>query len=324
MKNFEAMKSQTIGVEVEMNSITREHASKVAAELFGTNNYRYTANVDGYQTWSAWDATGRKWKFSKDISINGPSDEKCELITPVLMYEDIELLQKLLRALRKAGAKSCPSRGCGVHVHIGVKGLDGCNHTPKTLRNLANIMAAHETQIGRAIRMSRVRANSYCRVVAPRFIERLNKEKPNTWDALANVWYESNGYNYGRNEHYNKSRYHMLNFHSVFTKGTVEFRQFQFAEESEDRKGGLHAGEMKTFIQLCLAMSELAKEMAYASPKPQQTENEKYALRCWLLRLGFIGNEFKTAREILLKNMDGNAAYRMASSTITPDYTVAC
>ena len=59
-------------------------------------------------------------------------------------------------------------------------------------------------------------------------------------------------------------------------------------------------------------MSELAKELKYASPKPQQTDNEKYAMRCWMLRLGFIGPEFETAREILLRNMDGNAAFRQA------------
>ena len=59
-------------------------------------------------------------------------------------------------------------------------------------------------------------------------------------------------------------------------------------------------------------MSELAKEISYASPKPQQTENEKYAFRCWMLRLGFIGDEFKTARQILLRNMDGNSAFRTA------------
>ena len=67
---------------------------------------------------------------------------------------------------------------------------------------------------------------------------------------------------------------------------------------------------MKGYIQLCLAMSELAKELKYASPKPQQRENEKYAFRCWMLRLGFIGEEFKTARKILLENVNGNGAWR--------------
>jgi hypothetical protein len=127
---------------------------------------------------------------------------------------------------------------------------------------------------------------------------------------LADIWYEGNGADYGRTQHYNDSRYHMLNLHATFTKGTIEFRLFQFADPDGERKNGLHAGELKAYIQLCLAMSELAKELRYASPKPQQTENDKYAMRCWMLRLGFIGDEFATAREILLRNMDGNAAWR--------------
>lgn len=302
------MKAQTFGVEIEMNAITREKAAKIAAEFFNTNNYRYMC--DGYKTWSAWDAQGREWKFSRDVSIHGPENEKCELVTPILRYEDIETLQELIRKLRKAGAKSSPSRGCGVHIHVGLKGLDGRNHDAKTLRNLANIMAAHEEQIGRAIRIDRNRTSDYCQVINHNFLDRLNKEKPATMDKLADVWYEGNGASYGRDHHYNHSRYHMLNYHACFTKGTVEFRLFQFADEHDGKKGGLHAGELKSYIQLCLAMSELAKEVKYASPRQQQTENEKYAMRCWLLRMGFIGDEFKTAREILLRNIEGDAAWR--------------
>ena len=305
------MKAQTFGVEVEMNNITREHAAKVAAEFFGTNNYRYTG--EGYSAWSAWDTQGRKWKFESDSSIHGPENERCEMVTPILRYSDMETLQALLRLLRKAGAKSCPSRGCGVHIHVGLKGLDGRDHNAKTLRNLTNIMAAHEEQIGRAIRIDRHRTYTYCRVIDPRFLERVNREKPDTMSKLADVWYEGNGASYGRDRHYNDSRYHMLNLHACFTKGTIEFRLFQFAEEHDGKKGGLHAGELKAYIQLCMAMSELAKEVKYASPKPQQTENEKYAMRCWLLRMGFIGDEFKTAREIILRNIEGNAAWRFAS-----------
>jgi len=58
-----AMKEQTIGVEVEMNSITRQKAAKLAADFFGTGRYQDTANRNGYGTWSAWDASGREWKF---------------------------------------------------------------------------------------------------------------------------------------------------------------------------------------------------------------------------------------------------------------------
>ena len=102
----------------------------------------------------------------------------------------------------------------------------------------------------------------------------------------------------------------MLNLHAAFTKGTIEFRLFQFDEAEGARRGGLHAGELKAYIQLCLAMSQMAKEVKYIRLSPQQTENEKYAFRCWLLRLGFIGKEFQTARTVLLRNMTGNAAWR--------------
>lgn len=70
-----------------------------------------------------------------------------------------------------------------------------------------------------------------------------------------------------------------MNLHATFTKGTIEFRLFQFADPSDGKQNGLHAGELKAYIQLCLAMSQLAKMVKTASPKPQQTENEKYAMR---------------------------------------------
>ncbi len=114
-RQIEEMKKQTIGVEVEMNSIARSKAAKIAADFFGTGRYQDTAGRNGYYTWSAWDAQGREWKFQRDVSIAGPDSEKCEMVTPILTYADMETLQELLRQLRHAGARSDASRGCGVH-----------------------------------------------------------------------------------------------------------------------------------------------------------------------------------------------------------------
>lgn len=304
-RQIEEMKKQTIGVEVEMNSITRSKAAKIAADFFGTGRYQDTAGRNGYYTWSAWDAQGREWKFQKDVSIAGTDSEKCELVTPILTYGDMETLQELIRQLRHAGAKSDASRGCGVHIHIGANG-----HTPQSLRNLANIMASHESLIADSLNLDRYRMDRYCRTVDPRFLESLNRKKPATMAALADIWYTSHGASYGRSQHYNDSRYHMLNYHATFTKGTVEFRLFQFDEPTRERRGGLHAGQLKSYIQLCLALSQMAKEVRTASPKPQQNENPKYAMRTWLLRLGFIGDEFKTARDILTRRLAGDASFR--------------
>ena len=304
-RQISEMKNQTIGVEVEMNSITRQAAAKLAAEYFGTGRWEDTARRNGYCTWSAWDANGREWKFQKDVSIAGPDAEKTELVTPILRYEDIETLQELCRRLRKVGAKSDATRGCGVHIHIGANG-----HTPQTLRNLANIMASHEDLLADALRLDRRRMDRYCRTVDPDFLRLLNQRKPKTMAALADVWYRGNGADYGRSQHYNDSRYHMLNLHATFTKGTIEFRLFQIDAPANGKQNGIHAGQLKSYIQLCLALSQLAKDVRTASPKPQQNENPKYAMRTWLLRLGFIGEEFATARDFLTRNLDGDAAFR--------------
>ena len=302
---IENMKNQTFGVEIEGNNITRQKAAGKAAAYFGTGRSEYTAHRNGYMTWSAGDAQGREWKFQRDVSIEGPDDQKCEMVTPILTYADMELLQGLVRTLRKAGMKSDAGRGCGVHIHIGAKG-----HTPQTIRNLVNIMASHESQIAKAIKVDSWRQRRYCRTVDPRFLEQINRKKPSTMSQLADVWYESQHCEYGRSHHYNDSRYHMLNLHATSPKHTIEFRLFQFDAPEDGKQNGLHAGHLKAMIQLCLAMSQLAKQVRFASPKPQQTENEAYAFRCWMLRLGFIGEEFKTARDFFLANMEGNCAWR--------------
>ncbi len=227
------------------------------------------------------------------------------MVTPILTYADMDILQGLVRRLRKAGVKSDATRGCGVHIHIGAKG-----HTAQTLRNLANIMASHESLLADALALDRYRMSRYCRTVDPRFLQTVNQRKPSTMSDLANIWYTSHNATWDRSHHYNDSRYHMLNLHATFTKGTVEFRLFQFDAPTAERKNGLHAGQLKSYIQLCLALSQIAKTVKTASPKPQQNDNPKYAMRTWLLRLGFIGEEFATARDLLTRRLAGDAAFR--------------
>ena len=91
------------------------------------------------------------------------------------------------------------------------------------------------------------------------------------------------------------------------TKGTIEFRMFNST---------LHAGEVKSYIQLCLAISHQALIQQRAMRTKTQSENEKYTFRTWLLRLGLIGDEFKTARQHLLKNLDGNIAWKDPAQAI--------
>ena len=302
---IDRMKQQTIGCEIEMAEITRSAAIRVVADYFGRPD---TVRHDGthLDNWSCLDSKNRRWQVMSDSSIRASdSSRKAELVTPILNYDDIEDLQEIIRRLRHAGAISNPQHGCGVHIHIGAAG-----HTAQSLRNLANLMAAHEDLLSDAIYLDRGRRSSYCQPVDTRFLRQVNAKKPTTMDDLADIWYQSQGCDSGRMQHYNSSRYHMLNYHATFTKGTIEFRLFQFDNPHGRFKGGLHAGRLKAYIQLALALSQKAKEAKSANPKKQQTDNPKYAMRCWLLRLGFIGDEFATARDQLTKKLPGDAAFR--------------
>lgn len=307
LKQIEGIKSGRYGCELEMYNITRKKAAQVAAKYFGTGNYEYTGRTKGYDSWTAYDAQGRAWTFARDSSIRARNDqEACEMITPLLHYSDMEFLQELVRQLRHAGALSDPAHMCGTHIHINEEG-----HTPQSLRNLANLMAAREDEIAKAVGLDRNREERYCRTVDPEFLKRLNSRKPQTMEALADCWYNGRD---GRNQHYHPSRYAMANFHSLFSGTGIELRLFQFDNPTEQRKGGLNADQLKAQIQLSLALSELAKNIKTASPKKGQRENEAYSFRTFLLRLGFIGPEFETARNYLMRNFEkGQSAWRHAA-----------
>ena len=297
------MKNQTIGVEIEMTGITKAEAAEVAVNFLGG---RITRAYDGYDTYKIIAPDQRVWKIMNDASINtmkntkgklkaiNNKDYSVELVTPILGYDDIETLQELIRRLRKAGAVSDSELQCGIHVHIGTK-----DHTPNTLKNLVNLMAAKEDLIYKSLEIDPARVR-WCKKVNEDLIQAINKKKPKTLEQLANIWYSGYGFE-NRDRHYHTSRYHGLNLHSTFTKGTIEFRLFN---------GTLHAGKIRSYIVFCLAISHQALTQKSASPRRTHTDNEKYTFRCWLLRLGLIGDEFKNCRMHLMKALDGNSAWR--------------
>lgn len=291
------MRTQTFGVEIELTGLERSRAAGVIAHYFVTESY-YIGGV--YDAYGAKDSTGREWKVVRDSSIvcenhRGNRGEAVEVVTPILHYEDIETLQEIVRLLRKAGAIANSS--CGIHVHVGAE-----KHNARTLRNLVNIWTSKQDIIYKALSVGERRTH-YCKKLEISLSDRINKTKPQTLDKVGDIWYD--GYGGNRMAHYNSSRYHGLNLHSVFTKGTVEFRCFNSTT---------HAGRVKTYIQFCLAVNNQALTLKNSSAKITTSTNEKYTFRCWLLRMGLIGDEFKTARMFLLENLEGDIAWRNAES----------
>ena len=68
--------------------------------------------------------------------------------------------------------------------------------------------------------------------------------------------------------------------------------------------------ELAAYTQFISRLCDMARDAKRVSSKPTETDHDKYAFRCFLLRLGFIGKEYTTARKILLRNLTGNSAFR--------------
>ncbi|MGI5876933.1 MAG: amidoligase family protein, partial [Dethiobacteria bacterium] len=265
-----------------------------------------TETRDSYGTCKVTAPDGRVWKFVYDGSIytqkkvNGKKvsagrEYSVELVSPILTYEkDMATLQELIRKLRKAGAFSERLNRTGVHIH-----LNGADHTPRSLRNFINIIYSRNDLLYESLEIEPTRMR-YCKKMDQDLVERMNRKKPTTFKQIEDIWYE--GYSDSRARHYHESRYHFLNLHSFFNGcGTVELRSFN---------GTLHAGKIRTFAVLALAMNYQALTQKSASSKKPQVENPKFAMRTWLNRIGFIGEEFKNCREHLIKHLRGSAAWR--------------
>jgi hypothetical protein len=288
------IKNQLFGVEVEMTGITREKAARLVAEVLGTVPSHPESNC--YHTRTIADQAARKWKIMRDSSITPirnddtiePLDEyRVEFVTPPLNYSDIELLQNIIRKLRENGAKAHSS--CGIHIHV-----DGANHTAVSLRRLVNFMTARQDLIYEALQIGD-RESNWCHKLNKTLLDAMKKDKNLTKEKAEEIWYSraNDGYCGGiDHQHYNSTRYHGVNLHSFFTKGTVEFRLFNST---------LHAGKIKAYIQFCLAVSAWAitsqEKIVFHSMEGYSPEQKVTIMRNILThRLGLYGDEFKTCR----------------------------
>ena len=300
----ELLKNQKFGVEIEFTGITREMAAKAVAEVLGVENIMGPVN-NCYHTRIIKDRQRREWKVMRDSSImpirnvgNEYGDEyRVEFVTPPLGYEDIEILQSIIRKFKEIGGKAHSS--CGIHIHI-----DGSNHNALSLRRLVNFMSSRQDLIYDALNIGN-RKDQWCRPICNELLSTMKNERNLTKERAEQIWYSTANDNYFGgvdHQHYNETRYHGLNLHSYFSKGTVEFRLFNST---------LHAGKVKAYIQFCLALSAWAiesKDRITFRKMDNYTAEKKVTLMYNVLtnRLGLCGDEFKTCRLHMMKNLRNN------------------
>ena len=287
---IETIKNLTFGTELEYTHLSRERAARAIQSVIG-------GSIDhaggSYDAWTVTAPDGRVWKAVSDGSL-GDYRTSAEVVTPILRYEDMDNLQEIVRALRKAGAETpeCTSQ----HVHIGVG-----DWTPRQIANLARIYYKQEVLIMKAVGTLPNRMAHYTKPTDREFIERLEATKPATKEELNEAWF---GYACPNPAHYDNHRYRGLNLNNVWRTGTVEFRIYN---------GVNHAGVVKANILLAMALAAKALTAKCASTKKPREYSEtsaKYDFRVLLLHLGMNGAEFKNTRMHLLKNLPGSSAWK--------------
>lgn len=284
------MQTLNYGIEIETIHITRLAAATAIQSVVGGQIVRRGGTYDEHAVVAP---DGRSWKVVSDSSLRAPREYQAEVVSPICTYEDIETIQKIVRALRKARAQVDES--CGIHIHI-----DAARFTPAAVRNLVKTVHKQERLIEAALTISDSRKNQWCKSVDADFLQKIEADKNLCLTELNKHWY---GFHNANPRHYDSSRYRGLNLHNIWYLGTVEYRWFEST---------LHAGKVKAYLQFALALSAKAIKAKSASSARREYNpaTAKYDFRVFLLSLGMIGDEFKTARLHLLANLGGSAAWK--------------
>jgi hypothetical protein len=296
-KKIETIKSLRYGVELETVGISETAAVAAIVSVLGPTA-TVSANTSYLGGYKVTMSDGRSWAVVRDASLSDHSGKACEIVSPILTWSDMETVQAIARALRTVGGRVNSS--CGMHVHV-----DGAafKANPSKVKNLIGL-AHHWEDV--AVNMASVIESRlvYCKTLEADLVERFRGRSIRTLDAAARAWYGTRTVEPRR--HYDSSRYHWINVHSLFDKGTIEFRLFN---------GTLHAGQVKANILFALGFATAALSVQFvlfngvtgtrtlANGRRAVTECDAKAFVASVL--GLTGPEFKNYREHLVRAISG-------------------
>lgn len=154
-------------------------------------------------------------------------------------------------------------------------------HTGQTLRNIVNMVYSKQEHLKKAFGID-------TDIVSMEFVDAINTERIKTLEQFKDF-----------SERIGTGKCPGISFD--FDEKTIVFKFRIRSEESEKVEAG---------TKLVSLLCKSAKEQKHASFKPSADDNMKFTMRVWLIRLGFVGDEYKEARKTMLKPLEGNGAFR--------------
>lgn len=271
----------TFGVEVEVTGIHSGGQGNTVASRMNS-----LAGLNGQQ----------RWRNTHDGSVFSGS----EFVTGIMPYETLETVQEGVREIHRSGGR--PHSSCGIHVHI-----DGRRfiNDPQALIRLIKSVNKYENQVYHALGGDTpARRGRWAQAVKPEFLSAIERLPKNcSIDDIRRAWYDTANCGCGHHHHqYCRSRYRGLNLHALWRIGTIEFRWFNATT---------HAGKIKAYVQLSALICAQALTSKKGSSKKRSFEpsKAKYEVRTMLLKIGAIGDEFKTLRLHMTRHLEGNASW---------------
>ncbi|KLU65712.1 hypothetical protein DEAC_c23420 [Desulfosporosinus acididurans] len=202
-------------------------------------------------------------------------DRDSVITSPELLLDYKDNLRKVLTALKTAGATA---EGDGT-VTLSLDGYNG-----NTLRNAINLIWCKQSLLKKSF-------DRRSDIVPESLVSAINAVPIETLEEFAEV--VNNGIDQGTIVGDSNMDFDLADqtVSFSFMNATLEF-------------------EALAFITFCQKLSEQAKQQKFSSTKQKEAVNGKYAMRCFLLKLGFIGGQYAKERKCLLDRLDGNAAFR--------------
>ncbi|MDR3540686.1 MAG: hypothetical protein P4L69_06905 [Desulfosporosinus sp.] len=190
--------------------------------------------------------------------------------------EDKQILRTVLEALKTAGVTA---EGNGT-VTISLNANDG-----NSLRNTVNLIWSKQNLIRKAL-------DRQTDIVPESLVNTINAVPIDSLEEFAEV--------------INKA----IDAGTIEEESQLEFDLVDKTISFSFFNASLNTEEVLAFITLCQQLNEQGKKQKFSSTKQRESTNDRYSFRCYLLKLGFIGEEYKVARKVLLSRLDGNTSFR--------------
>lgn len=218
-------------------------------------------------------------RAGKITTSNGKeADLDCVLTGQVAAIQDepLEPNDQVIQVESGDPADSTISSNALLEVVVPLEG-----HTGVSLRNLVNLLYSKQVLVKRSLGIE-------SNIIEDNFAKAINEANVDTLESFKTVISEI-------------GEQYCPGIAFSFDSSTIIFKFFQAQRSPEE----IHA-----YTQLVGLLNQTAMKLKYTSPKGKDTDNDKFTFRLFLIRLGMVGDEYKTTRKILLTKLEGHSAFR--------------